>query len=232
MQYQVLTNCLRPVNFGQFYPFPSPFTILPLQQQTNQYIHRVRVCIHLLLTDYFLISQFSINKLNFKLTKLIYNSIFTPFSLQKLGSVSSHTPSLSRTNKQTYVMSMSSSSSSSKKSFLSRRFSISKSLREFRFSQPVHSTNDRRDEDRRTGADASESSDLASSNGVSWSTMLPELLGEIIRRLEDSEDRWPQRRNVVVCGCVCKRWREVTKEIVTTPLQSGKITFPSCLKQV
>ncbi|KAL1821504.1 hypothetical protein DCAR_0417921 [Daucus carota subsp. sativus] len=124
--------------------------------------------------------------------------------------------------------------SSSKKSFLSRRsfsLTISKSLREFRFSQPVHSSNDRRDDDRRTGADLPESSDLEAASGVSWSTMLPELLGEIIRRLEDSEDRWPQRRNVVVFGCVCKRWREVTKDIVTTPFQSGKITFPSCLKQ-
>ncbi|XP_022005835.1 uncharacterized protein LOC110904299 isoform X2 [Helianthus annuus] len=38
--------------------------------------------------------------------------------------------------------------------------------------------------------------------------MLPELLGEIIRRVEANDDRWPLRRNVVACGCVCKRWRE------------------------
>ncbi|KAJ0651951.1 putative F-box domain-containing protein [Helianthus annuus] len=56
--------------------------------------------------------------------------------------------------------------------------------------------------------------------------MLPELLGEIIRRVEANDDRWPLRRNVVACGCVCKRWREVSREIVT-----GNITFPSCLKQ-
>ncbi|XP_059662734.1 tubby-like F-box protein 7 isoform X2 [Cornus florida] len=68
-------------------------------------------------------------------------------------------------------------------------------------------------------------------NGRSWSTMLPELLGEIIRRVEESEDRWPIRRNVVACACVCKRWREVTRDIVKSPLHSGKITFPSCLKQ-
>ncbi|MFS8029109.1 putative F-box domain-containing protein [Helianthus anomalus] len=59
-----------------------------------------------------------------------------------------------------------------------------------------------------------------------WSNMLPELLGEIIRRVEANDDRWPLRRNVVACGCVCKRWREVSREIVT-----GNITFPSCLKQ-
>ncbi|KAL4554119.1 hypothetical protein LXL04_039759 [Taraxacum kok-saghyz] len=65
----------------------------------------------------------------------------------------------------------------------------------------------------------------------SWSSMLPELLGEIIKRVETSDDRWPLRRNLVACGCVCRRWREVTREIVKPPVQSGKITFLSCLKQ-
>ncbi|KAF5730736.1 Tubby like protein 7 isoform 1 [Tripterygium wilfordii] len=65
----------------------------------------------------------------------------------------------------------------------------------------------------------------------SWGGMVPELLGEIIRRVEASEDRWPQRQNVVACACVCKKWREVTKEIATSPLNSHKITFPSSLKQ-
>ncbi|KAJ0951993.1 putative transcription factor TUBBY family [Helianthus annuus] len=61
--------------------------------------------------------------------------------------------------------------------------------------------------------------------------MLPELLGEIIRRVEANDDRWPLRRNVVACGCVCKRWREVSREIVKPPVHAGNITFPSCLKQ-
>ncbi|KAL5997852.1 Tubby-like F-box protein 7 [Asimina triloba] len=65
----------------------------------------------------------------------------------------------------------------------------------------------------------------------SWSKMLPELLGEIIQRVESSEDRWPTRKDVVACACVCKRWREITRSIVKSPLQSGKITFPSSLKQ-
>ena len=74
-----------------------------------------------------------------------------------------------------------------------------------------------------------------------WGSMLPELLGEIIKRVEESEDRWPQRQSVVACACVCKKWRDVTKDIVkslpnssssTNNASPGKITFPSCLKQV
>ncbi|KAK9153049.1 hypothetical protein Sjap_000529 [Stephania japonica] len=64
-----------------------------------------------------------------------------------------------------------------------------------------------------------------------WSKMLPELLGEILQRVESSEDRWPLRKDVVSCACVCKRWRDVTKGIVKSPLHSGKITFPASLKQ-
>lgn len=65
----------------------------------------------------------------------------------------------------------------------------------------------------------------------SWSNMLPELIGEIIKRVEASEDRWPSRQSVVACGCVCKKWREVVKDIVKPPVHSAKLTFPSCLKQ-
>ncbi|KAK8647819.1 hypothetical protein V6N13_121546 [Hibiscus sabdariffa] len=68
--------------------------------------------------------------------------------------------------------------------------------------------------------------------GDSWSTLLPELLGEIMERVEASEDRWPDRQNVVACACVCKKWREAMREIVRASSPgSGKITFPSCLKQ-
>lgn len=71
-----------------------------------------------------------------------------------------------------------------------------------------------------------------------WSNMLPELLGEIIQRVEASEDKWPDRKSVVYCGCVCKQWRKVTKEVVAASSSqinngsAGKITFPSCLKKV
>ncbi|KAF7836640.1 tubby-like F-box protein 7 [Senna tora] len=68
--------------------------------------------------------------------------------------------------------------------------------------------------------------------GLAWSTMLPELLGEIIRRVDATDHQWPNRQNVVASACVCKRWREVTQEIVRSPSRNGgKITFPSCLKQ-
>ncbi|KAM1216959.1 hypothetical protein ACFX15_013130 [Malus domestica] len=63
------------------------------------------------------------------------------------------------------------------------------------------------DEDQARGGDrrvvrdsncADSSSSLLSS---SWSDMLPELLGEIIRRVEASEDKGPHRKNVVACAC-------------------------------
>ncbi|XP_042478487.1 tubby-like F-box protein 1 [Macadamia integrifolia] len=87
-------------------------------------------------------------------------------------------------------------------------------------------------QDHRVGDDEeAEEGIVAVSDEDCWSKMLPELLGEIIQRVETSEDRWPVRKNVVSCACVCKRWRDVTREIVRSPLQSGKITFPSSLKQ-
>ncbi|KAL8505703.1 hypothetical protein ACS0TY_016792 [Phlomoides rotata] len=71
------------------------------------------------------------------------------------------------------------------------------------------------------------------SESGSWAGLLPELLGEIIRRVEASEDKWPQRQNVVACGCVCKRWRDATTEAVDNASlhQPGNITFPSSLKK-
>lgn len=65
-----------------------------------------------------------------------------------------------------------------------------------------------------------------------WSRILPELLGEIVRRVEKSEDRWPLRRSVVSCACVCRRWREVTTGVIGNLRDTGKITFPRSLKQV
>ncbi|KAJ0250462.1 Tubby-like F-box protein 7 [Hirschfeldia incana] len=75
------------------------------------------------------------------------------------------------------------------------------------------------------------SSNITESSSSSWSAMLPELLSEIIRRVEDTEDTWPHRRDVVACACVSKQWRKITREIVrSSPINSGRITFPSCLK--
>ncbi|KAK8579286.1 hypothetical protein V6N13_142498 [Hibiscus sabdariffa] len=126
---------------------------------------------------------------------------------------------------------MSHSSSFRKSSCLSRRFSgswtsssktaalatVSPTANQPEFSSPSSSSP--------TPPSAAEERD-------SWSTMLPELLGEIMERVEASEDRWPQRQNVVTCACVCKKWREAMREIVRASSPgSGKITFPSCLKQ-
>lgn len=65
-----------------------------------------------------------------------------------------------------------------------------------------------------------------------WANLPPELLLDIIRRVEESETSWPDRAVVVFCASVCKSWRSITKEIVKTPEQCGSITFPISLKQV
>ncbi|GMI83118.1 tubby like protein 6 [Hibiscus trionum] len=59
----------------------------------------------------------------------------------------------------------------------------------------------------------------------------PELLFDIIQRVETNDNGWPGRRDVVACAAVCKSWREITKEIVKTPEQCGFFTFPISLKQ-
>lgn len=82
-------------------------------------------------------------------------------------------------------------------------------------------------DDRRDGGGA-----VAEEDDDRWSTMLPELMEEIIKRVESSEERWPLRRSVVACACVCRHWREVTTGVVRPPLESGTITFPSSLKEV
>ena len=74
--------------------------------------------------------------------------------------------------------------------------------------------------------------EAANGNNNGWSSMLPEILGEIVRRVDAAEEQWPNRQNVVACACVCKRWRDITREVVRVPSHTGKITFPSCLKQV
>eukprot|EP00249_Psilotum_nudum_P019681 c27368_g1_i3 orf=474-1727(+) len=64
-----------------------------------------------------------------------------------------------------------------------------------------------------------------------WAHLPPELLRDIIQRIEESDASWPSRRNVVACSEVCSAWRSITKEIVKTPELSGKLTFPISLKQ-
>lgn len=65
-----------------------------------------------------------------------------------------------------------------------------------------------------------------------WASLPPELLLDIIQRVEASETSWPARRAVVACASVCKLWREITKDVVKTLEQCGLFTFPISLKQV
>ncbi|PWA47857.1 tubby-like F-box protein 8 [Artemisia annua] len=64
-----------------------------------------------------------------------------------------------------------------------------------------------------------------------WDGLPLELLRDVIERLEASESTWPARKHVVACSAVCRSWREMCKEIVSSPESSGKLTFPISLKQ-
>ncbi|CAI0392294.1 unnamed protein product [Linum tenue] len=64
-----------------------------------------------------------------------------------------------------------------------------------------------------------------------WANLPSELLLDIIQRVEETETSWPARAVVVHCASVCKSWREVTREVVKTPQQCGRLTFPISLKQ-
>ncbi|GKV24209.1 hypothetical protein SLEP1_g33848 [Rubroshorea leprosula] len=64
-----------------------------------------------------------------------------------------------------------------------------------------------------------------------WANLPPELLCDVIRRLEESESTWPARKHVVACAAVCRSWRAICKEIVKSPEFCGKLTFPVSLKQ-
>ena len=65
-----------------------------------------------------------------------------------------------------------------------------------------------------------------------WSALVPELLDDILRRVDAGAERWPQRRDLVVFASVCHRWREAAVALVRPPLRCGGITFLSSLKQV
>lgn len=64
-----------------------------------------------------------------------------------------------------------------------------------------------------------------------WENLPPELLLDIIKRVEASETTWPARKAVVACASVCCSWRDVKKEIVKPLEQCGLVTFPISLKQ-
>ncbi|KAG0449233.1 hypothetical protein HPP92_027449 [Vanilla planifolia] len=64
-----------------------------------------------------------------------------------------------------------------------------------------------------------------------WASLPPELLCDVIKRLDASESNWPTRKCLVACSAVCRSWRSMCKEIVRSPEFSGKLTFPVSLKQ-
>ncbi|KAK4481457.1 hypothetical protein RD792_012351 [Penstemon davidsonii] len=64
-----------------------------------------------------------------------------------------------------------------------------------------------------------------------WANLPPELLLDIIGRVEANETTWPARRAVVSCAAVCKSWREITREVIRTPEECGLLTLPFSLKQ-
>lgn len=64
-----------------------------------------------------------------------------------------------------------------------------------------------------------------------WANMPPELLRDVLMRIEEAESLWPLRKDVVACAGVCRSWRDIMKEIVKTPELSGKLTFPISVKQ-
>ncbi|XP_039129365.1 tubby-like F-box protein 3 isoform X1 [Dioscorea cayenensis subsp. rotundata] len=64
-----------------------------------------------------------------------------------------------------------------------------------------------------------------------WASMPPELLRDVLMRIEAEASSWPARQFVVACAGVCKSWRGVVKEIVMTPEVSGRLTLPISVKQ-
>eukprot|EP00268_Persea_americana_P061318 TRINITY_DN7734_c0_g1_i2.p1 TRINITY_DN7734_c0_g1~~TRINITY_DN7734_c0_g1_i2.p1 ORF type:complete len:431 (-),score=64.88 TRINITY_DN7734_c0_g1_i2:285-1577(-) len=64
-----------------------------------------------------------------------------------------------------------------------------------------------------------------------WASLPPELLRDVVKRVEGSESAWPERKHVVACAAVCRSWRHLCKEIVGMPETSAKLTFPISLKQ-
>ncbi|XP_047951855.1 tubby-like F-box protein 7 [Salvia hispanica] len=122
-----------------------------------------------------------------------------------------------------------------------RSFSLSKSYKQSKSSEitSITSSSNHGEEEERRGENQLRHQHRhgvvspGESESGPWAGMLPELLADIIHRVESTENQWPQRRNVVACACVCKRWRDATAEAVQTASlrRLGTITFPSSLKK-
>ncbi|XP_047335695.1 tubby-like F-box protein 3 [Impatiens glandulifera] len=46
----------------------------------------------------------------------------------------------------------------------------------------------------------------------SWANIPPEILREVLKKIESSQTTWPLRQNVVSCAGVCKGWRDMMKD--------------------
>ncbi|CAD6258961.1 unnamed protein product [Miscanthus lutarioriparius] len=64
-----------------------------------------------------------------------------------------------------------------------------------------------------------------------WASLPPELLRDVMKRLEEDDSSWPDRKDVVSCASVCTTWRDMCKDIVRSPEHCAKLTFPISLKQ-
>eukprot|EP00897_Mesotaenium_endlicherianum_P002210 jgi/Mesen1/2016/ME000148S01117 len=68
---------------------------------------------------------------------------------------------------------------------------------------------------------------------INWSSLPPELLQDILARVEAGHVQWPARSNVVACAGVCRSWRNIIRELVTTRCTDGpsSMTFPHHLRE-
>ncbi|KAG7594175.1 F-box domain [Arabidopsis thaliana x Arabidopsis arenosa] len=73
--------------------------------------------------------------------------------------------------------------------------------------------------------------DLVVIKNTRWANLPAEVLRDVMKKLDESESTWPDRKQVVACAGVCKTWRLMCKDIVKSPEFSGKLTFPVSLKQ-
>ncbi|CAI5970465.1 unnamed protein product [Closterium sp. NIES-65] len=67
-----------------------------------------------------------------------------------------------------------------------------------------------------------------------WASLPPELLRDVIARVEASDSSWPGRRSVVACAGVCRSWRELTRELRQSQGSyepSGQITISDELRK-
>lgn len=64
-----------------------------------------------------------------------------------------------------------------------------------------------------------------------WAILPPELLRNVLQRVELADCNWAARKDVVACSAVCRTWRIIVKELVKGPDESFKLTFPTSLKQ-